>query len=212
MSENQRIRVVLADDHPVVLQGLTSLLEDRDDMEVVAAVRNGREAVNAVVDVHPEVAVLDIRMPGGDGLEATRRIVQNSPETKVIVLSGADEASSALEAFKAGAIGFLPKASMGKFLIDSIRMAAKGQAIMTLDTVTEVVKSVERDSEPSALTEREGEMIRRIADGQTNEQIAKALGVSVSTAKAYLTELFQKIGASDRASAVAICFRRGWLS
>lgn len=181
-------------------------------MEVVAAVRNGREAVEAVVGVHPDVAVLDIRMPGGDGLEATRKIVQHSPETKVIVLSGGDEASSALDAFKAGAIGFLPKATMGKLLIDSIRMAAKGQAIMTLDTVTEVVRSVERSREPSALTERESEMVRRIADGQTNEQIAKALGVSVSTAKAYLTELFQKIGATDRASAVAICFRRGWLT
>src|SRR5919204_1176184 len=120
MGTNGEITVLLADDHPVVLHGLEALLARRPELKVVGTAMDGPDAVAAVLSKRPNVAVLDIRMPGCDGLEATKQILAEYPEARIIILSGADEPSTAIDAFRAGAIGFLPKASFAKFLVEGI--------------------------------------------------------------------------------------------
>jgi DNA-binding NarL/FixJ family response regulator len=212
MGTNGEITVLLADDHPVVLHGLQSLLSRRPELKVVATATDGPEAVAAVLSTRPTVAVLDLRMPGCDGLEATKRILAEFPEARIIILSGAEEPSMAVDAFRAGAIGFLPKASFAKFLVEGIQLAAEGKAVVTAELVTRLVQTLRDQPAQSPLNEREQEIVPLIAEGMTNEQIARQLGLSVSSVKAQLTSLFDKLGATDRASALAVCFRRGWLT
>jgi len=204
------IRVVVADDHPMVLASLEALIKQWPDLAVVATARDGEEAVDAVRSTKPHIAVLDVRMPKCDGLEATRRIKVERPDTSVIIISGGDDPASALRAFQAGAIGFLPKATTGRFLVEGIRMAAGGRAVVTAETVASMLTNSMPSSTP--LTSREQMILELVADGQTNDKIARRLQVSVSTVKAQLTAMFEKLGATDRASAVAISFRGGWLS
>lgn len=212
MSEEEHITVVVSDDHPVVLRGLQALIEEEGDMTVVGTARDGEEAVATVLAHRPKVAVMDIRMPNCDGLEATRRILAAYPEARIIILSAVEEPEPPLEAFRVGAIGFLPKVSIAQFLVDAIRQAAAGKAVMTPDVVTSLVHALRGGPEASPLSSREHEILLLIAQGKTNDQIARLLDTSVSTVKAQLSALFEKLGATDRASALAVCFRRGWLT
>jgi DNA-binding NarL/FixJ family response regulator len=206
------IRVVLADDHPLILDGIRALIEDAPGMRVVGEATNGDDAVSTVLAEKPDVAVLDVRMPGCDGVEATRRIVRQRPGTHVIVLSASADAEIAVQALRAGAIGFLPKAAFGTALLDGIRSAASGEIALTPDMVSSVVRELHAPSSPNKLTDADRKLLELVAEGYTNTQIARAMTVSVSTVKAHLSALFKKLGARDRASALAICFRRGWLS
>jgi DNA-binding NarL/FixJ family response regulator len=207
------IRVVLADDHPLILEGIRTLIENAPGMQVVAEATNGDDAVTAVLSEHPDVAILDVRMPGIDGVEATRRIVRDHPQTRVIVLSAQADAETAVLALRAGAVGFLPKEAFGSTLIDGIRSAASGEVALTPDIVSSVVRELHPSPSATApLTVDDRRLLELVAEGYTNTQIARALSVSVSTVKAHLSALFKKLGARDRASALAVCFRRGWLS
>jgi DNA-binding NarL/FixJ family response regulator len=183
IERTEQIRVVLADDHPLILEGIRALIQGAPGMAVVGEATNGEDAVTTILTERPDVAVLDVRMPGIDGVEATRRIVRDHPETRVIVLSAQADAETAVQALRAGAIGFLPKEAFGPTLLEGIRAAEEERALLEL-----------------------------VADGCTNVQIARAMSVSVSTVKAHLSALFKRLGARDRASAVAVCFRKGWLS
>jgi DNA-binding NarL/FixJ family response regulator len=212
MAHPDRIAVLVADDHPVVLRGLQALIEEAGDMEAVATATDGDGAVSQALAARPRVAVLDVRMPGIDGLEATRRIRRERPETQVIVLSAVEDPGTAVEAFRAGALGFLPKDSVGDSLVTAIREAAAGRAVMSSQIVTGLVAALREAPEASPLSSREREILSLIAEGRTNEQISRTLRTSVSTVKAQLSALFEKLGARDRASALATCFRRGWMS
>jgi DNA-binding NarL/FixJ family response regulator len=181
-------------------------------MEVVGEATNGDDAVSTVLSQHPDVAILDVRMPGLDGVEATRRILRDRPQTRVIVLSAQADAETAVQALRAGAIGFLPKEAFGSTLLDGIRSAASGEVALTPDIVSSVVRELHTPAATNGLHDDDRRLLELVADGCTNTQIARAMSVSVSTVKAHLSALFKRLGARDRASALAICFRRGWLS
>jgi DNA-binding NarL/FixJ family response regulator len=205
------ITVALADDHPVVLRGLEALIDEQSDMEVVATARNGEEAVARVAATRPQVVVLDLRMPLCDGVEATRRIIARSPGSRIILLS-AERSPSVLEALQAGAIGFLSKASIGDSLVDGIRAAAEDRPVMSQPVLTTLIESIRRPVASNPLNEKEKEIMELVATGETNAQIARELHVSVSSVKAGLGSAFQKLEARDRAAALAVCFRQGWIS
>jgi DNA-binding NarL/FixJ family response regulator len=212
IERTEGIRVVLADDHPLILEGIRSLIRDAPGMEVVGEATNGDDAVSIVLAEHPDVAILDVRMPGIDGVEATRRIVRDHPSTRVIVLSAQADAEVAVQALRAGAVGFLPKEAFGTTLLNGIRSAASGEVALTPDIVSSVVRELHAPAPASELSHADRRLLELVADGCTNTQIAREMSVSVSTVKAHLSALFRKVGARDRASAIAICFRRGWLS
>jgi DNA-binding NarL/FixJ family response regulator len=211
MGERGIISVAIADDHPVVLHGLESLIEGEPDMTVVATARDGEEAVRRVLATRPVVVVMDARMPGCDGVEATERILAGYPDARIIVLSG-DDGPPVVQALKAGAFGFLSKMSITEGLIESIRDAAAGRPVVSSAFLRSVLDELRQTEQASPLNSRERQILELVADGRTNEQIGRAIGLSLSTVKAELAALFDKLGASDRAAALAVCFRRGWLT
>ena len=206
------IRIVLADDHPLILERIRALIENAPGMEIVGEATNGEEAVMLISDRRPDVAVVDVRMPGIDGVEVTRRTVRDHPDTRVIVLSAQADPETAVQALRAGATGFLPKEAFGTTLLDGIRSAASGEVALPPQLMSSVVRELHARTPVGGLTDDERRLLGLVADGCTNTQIARATSVSVSTVKAHLSTLFKELGARDRASAVAIAFRRGWLS
>jgi DNA-binding NarL/FixJ family response regulator len=211
MRELETISVAIVDDHPVVLRGLEALIEAEPDMTVVATAHDGEEAVRRVIATRPDIVVMDIRMPTCDGVEATERILAAHPEIRVILLSG-DLGPSVVTALKAGACGYLSKDTADRDLVSGIREAAEGRPVIDSSVLGHVLNALRTTQEPSPLTPRDRAILACVAQGKTNEQIAQELGYSVSTVKARLAALYEKIGASDRASALAVCFRSGWLS
>ncbi len=211
MAEPHTISVAVVDDHPVVLRGLEALIEAEPDMRVVATAHDGEEAVRRVTAAQPDVVVMDIRMPVCDGVEATERILAARPDTRVILLSG-ELGPSVVSALKAGAYGYLSKDSADRDLVKGIRDAAAGHPVIASSVLGHVLDALRQQQDPSPLTPRDRAILVCVAEGNTNEQIARELGHSISTVKAQLAALYEKVGATDRASALAVCFRRGWLS
>ena len=207
---DRQISVAIVDDHPVVLQGLETMIDAEPDMVVVATARDGDEAVRRIVAARPDVVIMDIRMPECDGVEAAKRILEGHPDTRIILLSG-EEGPSVVDGLKAGAYGFLSKTSIGQGLIDGIRDAASGKPVVASSLLNEVLAALREISEENPLSELEQAILHSVADGKTNEQIAHELDVSVSTVKGHLAAVYEKVGARDRASALAVCFRQGWL-
>ena len=206
------ISVVVADDHPLILEGVRALLGPASDIDVVGEAADGQSAVEIVLERRPAVAVLDVRMPVLDGIEATRRIVRECPGTRVVLLTATADPSLAIDALRAGAVGYLPKEAFADALIGAIRSAAAGELALTPDMMASVVREVQAPSASNRLTEADRRLLEMVAQGWTNTQIARALSVSASTVKGQLSSLFKRLGARDRASALAICFRRGWLT
>lgn len=205
------ISVAVVDDHPVVLRGLEALIDAEPDMRVVATAHDGEEAVKRAIATLPDVVVMDIRMPTCDGVEATERILAVHPATRVILLSG-ELGPSVVTALKAGAYGYLSKDVADRDLVTGIRDAASGRSVIASSVLGHVLEVLRTSAEQNPLTPRELAVMSCVARGETNEQIARELGHSVSTVKAQLATLYERLGASDRASALAICFRNGWVS
>ena len=211
MPEPETISVAVVDDHPVVLRGLEALIEAEPDMTVVATAHDGEEAVRRVIATQPDVVVMDIRMPTCDGVEATARILAAHPEIRVILLS-AEMGPSVLTALKVGAYGYLSKDTADRDLVSGIREAAEGRPVIASSGLGLVLDALRPTQDSNPLTPRDRAILACVAQGSTNEQIARELGHSVSTVKAQLASLYEKLGASDRASALASCFRRGWIT
>ncbi len=211
MPEPETISVAVVDDHPVVLRGLEALIEAEPDMTVVATAHDGEEAVRRVIATQPDVVVMDIRMPTCDGVEATELILAAHPEIRVILLSG-ELGPSVVTALKAGAYGYLSKDTADQDLVAGIRNAVDGRPVIASSVLGHVLDALRRTQDPSPLTPRERAILECVAQGNTNEQISRELGHSISTVKAQLAAIYEKLGASDRASALAVCFRRGWIA
>ncbi len=195
------IRVLVADDHPVVRQGLCTMLELEDDIEVVARAADGEEAVMMARREHPDITLLDVQMPVLDGIEALRRIRADDPEARVIVLTTYRNEDYIFPSLRAGARGYLLKDSSREELAGAIRAVAAGESLLDPDMV-----DAARDA--GGLTGRELEVLRLMADGQSNGQIATALYVSENTVKTHVSKIFAKLGCRDRAAAVLLAWKR----
>jgi DNA-binding NarL/FixJ family response regulator len=195
------IRVLLAEDHAVVRSGLLQLLGDLDEMEVVGAATGGEEAVGLAAEHKPDVVLMDLEMPGMDGIEATRRIREGDPEINVVVLTAFSDRSRILAAIDAGAVGYLLKDAEPDELIRGLHAAARGESPLAPKAAQALVAArAEQQTDPE-LTPREREVLALLADGLPNKLIARRLDISEKTVKAHLTNIFQRIGVTDRTQA-----------
>jgi DNA-binding NarL/FixJ family response regulator len=194
------IRVLLADDHGLVRDGLGRLLASVPDIEVVAGAADGPEAIRLAKEHRPDVILMDLRMPGMNGSEATRRLLEDDPATQVVILTSFSERDEILSALDAGAIGYLLKDAEPDELIRGVRAAAHGESPLAPKAARELLGSRGSAAAPQ-LTEREREVLRLVTGGLPNKLIARELGISEKTVKAHLTTVFHRIGVRDRLQA-----------
>jgi len=204
------IRIVIADDHRVVRTGLEQLVGTFDDVEVVGSGVNGEEAVDICAAARPDVALIDLEMPILDGIEATRRIRGASPATSVIVFTSFSDRERILRALDAGAIGYLLKDAEPEELHRAIRAAVRGEAPLAPKAAAALLAARSKASLSHNLTEREREVLRLVASGLANKQIARRLSISEKTVKGHLTHVFQAIGVTDRTQAALWAERNGF--
>ncbi|HYH27660.1 MAG TPA: response regulator transcription factor [Actinomycetota bacterium] len=205
------MRVLIVDDHPVTRDGLRAALGTADDLEIVGEASSGEDAVKAVGELTPDVVFMDVRMPGMSGIEATRAIRTEHPETRVVLFTVDESRASIAEAIQAGVSGYLLKDVGVDELISAARLAVEGKAVIhpsLTQAFIEEVQLVERKSE-APLSRREIEILQKVAYGATTKEVADQLGISPHTVKTHLERIFEKLGANDRAQAVAIAIRKG---
>jgi DNA-binding NarL/FixJ family response regulator len=195
------IRVLLADDHAVVREGLEQVLATADDIEHAGSASDGEEAVRLSAETEPDVVLMDLSMPRVDGIEATERIVRARPEAQVVVLTTFSDRERILRALDAGAIGYLLKDAAPEEVLEGIRTAARGESPLSPRAARTLI--AERTGDPAApkLSERERDVLVLVADGLPNKQIARKLAISEKTVKAHLTSVFKQIGVFDRTQA-----------
>ncbi len=205
------MRVLIVDDHPVTRDGLRSALSISDEVEIVGEATNGQEAIAAVQSLEPDVVFMDVRMPEMDGIEATKRIKEIRPETKVILFTVDESRAAIAEAIQAGISGYLLKDVSAGELVNAAKLALEGKAVIH-PTLTrafiEEVQYVEKRAD-MPLSKRESEILQKVAYGATTKEVAHDLGISPHTVKTHLERIFDKLGANDRAQAVAIALRMG---
>jgi DNA-binding NarL/FixJ family response regulator len=194
------IRVLLAEDHGLVRAGLERLLATVEDIDVVGGAANGSEAVELAAQTSPDVILMDLSMPGMDGIEATRAIVAAHEDVQIVVLTSLSDRDRILAALDAGAVGYLLKDAEPEELIGGIRAAARGESPLA-PKAARALLTARAKSERSELSEREREVLRCVAKGMPNKLIARELGISEKTVKAHLTRVFQQIGVTDRTQA-----------
>jgi DNA-binding NarL/FixJ family response regulator len=211
------IRVLLADDHALVREGTRRLLETEDDVEVVAEAASGEEAVDAARRLHPDIAIMDIAMPGMSGIEATRVIKASCPETAVLVLSAYDDEPYLMALLEAGAAGFLLKNVHGQELINAIRAVSRGESVLQPSLAEKIMQRVSGRTEAvqrstDLLSEREFDVLRLAARGLPNKEIARRLGLSIRTVHSHLANIFMKMHVGSRTEAVLLALRQGMIS
>jgi len=211
-----KIRVLLADDHAVLREGLRSLLSLQDDIEVVGEATDGQAALEMVRQLHPDVVVMDIAMPVMDGLEATRRLKQEYPETRVLILTQHDNREYVFSLLQAGAAGYVLKKSGGAEVAMAIRSVFREGAFLPPGIAREVMnRYIQRTPEETGrprLTEREKEVLRLIAEGKSSKEIAEMLCLSVKTVMAHRTNIMEKLDIHSRTELVKYAIRQGLTS
>jgi two-component system, NarL family, response regulator DevR len=202
-------RVFLLDDHEVVRRGLRDLLEGEDDLEVVGEAGTAEEALSRVPPTAPDVAVLDVRLPDGDGIEVCREIRSSHPEIACIMLTSVADDDAVYAAIMAGAAGYLLKQVKGSDLVDGIRRVGRGESLLDPSVTARVLERIRRphDDELSGLTDQERKILGHIADGLTNRQIGEKMFLAEKTVKNYVSNLLAKLGMSRRTEAAAYAAR-----
>ena len=206
------IRVVLADDHALVREGTSELLERAGGIRVVGQAADGVETLRLVEAVHPDVLLLDVGLPGLDGVEVARRVRSVSPQTRVVALTAHDEQAYVLAMLDAGATGYLSKASRGQEVVQAVRAAAAGESVFSGSIGAQLTRRALASSSrstPADLTPRELDVLRAAARGLGNKQIAQELGMSPRTVQTHLTRVFGKLGVVSRTEAVLLALREG---
>jgi DNA-binding NarL/FixJ family response regulator len=211
------IRVLIADDQALVRGGFRSILAGQPDIEVVGETEDGAETVDAAVELAPDVVLMDIRMPGMDGIEATRRLVARGARCRVLVLTTFDVDDYVYEAMKAGASGFLLKTAPPRQLADAVRTIAAGDALLAPSVTRRLVEQFVRRPPPGAavppgleeLTERELDVMRLLARAHSNAEIAAELVVSEATVKSHVNRILSKLDVRDRAQAIVLAYESG---
>ncbi|MEO7059561.1 MAG: response regulator transcription factor [Lapillicoccus sp.] len=205
------IRIVLCDDHPVVRAGFRALLENEPDLEVVAEATSGPEGVDAVEQLRPDVVLMDLRMPGGDGVDATRAIRAGTSNTAVVVVTTYETDADIIRAVEVGALGYLLKDTPPDELVRAVRAAARGETILSPGVAARLVRSV-RQPHRAPLSPREKAVLRLVADGRTNGEVGQELFITEATVKTHLLRIFTKLDVSDRTAAVTTAIDRGELT
>ena len=203
------IRVLVVDDQRLVREGLTALLGLVDDLELVGVAEDGAQAVDQVADQRPDVVLMDLRMPGMDGVEATRRIRRDHPDVEVVVLTTHADDDSVLAALRAGARGYLTKDAGMAEITRAVAAADAGQALLDPRVQAQVLQGLTDGGRPGPLTDRETEVLALVADGLSNAEIATRLVVSEATVKTHINRIFAKTAARDRAQAVRWAYQHG---
>lgn len=210
-----KIRIVVADDHPMVLRGTVEMLEEAPDFEVVAQAKDGAEALAAVLAHQPDVAVLDVQMPRMDGIAVVREIAEKGQKVGLLMLSANDDDGAILQALQAGANGYLLKTADEEEIHQAVRLVAQGQpAILQPEVARIMVANMRKPAEPEQelLSERELEVVRTLAKDLGNKEIAKRLGISDRTVQQHLANVFGKLGVGSRTGAVLRALREGWIT
>ncbi|MFB9904510.1 response regulator [Allokutzneria oryzae] len=202
------IKILLVDDHPVVREGLRGMLNAEQDLAVVAEAASGPEALAMTVAHRPHVVLMDLRMPGGDGVTATARIRSECPDSRVVVLTTYETDSDILRAVEAGASGYLLKDTSRGDLLHAIRAAGRGETVLTPSVAAKLFSQVRGGQAPS-LSAREIEVLRQVKRGLSNGEIGKELFISEATVKTHLLRVFAKLDVSDRTAAVTTAMERG---
>jgi len=204
------IRLILVDDHPVVRHGLRGMLEAEPDLSVVGEASSGPEGVALAAELRPDIVLMDLRMPGGDGVEATARIVATVPGVRVMVLTTYESDRDILRAIEAGAGGYLLKDASPAELAEGVRAAARGETVLAPSVASTLVRQV-RSPAPPALSARETEVLRLVARGLTNADIGRELFITEATVKTHLLRAFAKLDVADRTAAVTRAMSHGLL-
>jgi DNA-binding NarL/FixJ family response regulator len=203
------IRVLLVDDHAVVRAGLAQLLAGAADIEVVGQAGDGAEAVALARQCRPDVVLMDLQMPGMDGVEATRRIHRLGAGSEVVALTSFSDSERIVAALDAGAVGYLLKDAEPEDVLDGVRAVARGESPIHPRAARQLLVARTRGESGAALTARETEVLRLVGRGLANKQIGRRLGISERTVKAHLTSIFQRIGVADRTQAALWAERHG---
>lgn len=219
MTETERIKILIVDDHALVREGFHKLLEMEPEFTVAGEASSAKEALERTKELSPDIVLMDIKLPQVNGIEATRQLKQAFPDTEVVILSMFDEEEYVLEAFKAGAIGYVLKESSKSELIRAIKEAYSGRSLIDPAVARKVLGEIERltkgpvhATKPvlvKALSDREIEVLQWVAEGKSNKEAADVLIISEKTVKAHLRSIFRKLEVGDRAQAVAQGMRKG---
>jgi DNA-binding NarL/FixJ family response regulator len=204
------IRILLVDDHPVVRLGLRGMLDAEPDLSVVGEASSGALAVSSALSLKPDLVLMDLRMPGGDGVSATEEILARVPGVRVMVLTTYESDRDILRAIEAGACGYLLKDAPPGELAEAVRAAARGETVLAPSVASTLVRQVRRPA-PPALSAREAEVLRLVGRGLTNADIGKQLFISEATVKTHLLRVFNKLDVADRTAAVTTALQYGLL-
>jgi len=209
----EAIKILIADDHPVVREGLSAMLNREEDIQVVGEAEDGRDAINKATELQPDIILMDLRMPEVDGVEAMRQIKVKNPDMKFIVLTTYDNDEYIFEGIEAGARAYLLKDAPREELFTAIRAVYRGESLIqpavagkVLDRFAELSRRVKA---PEALSEREIEVLKLMAKGAANKLIAANLGIGESTVKTHIQSIFQKLQVNDRTEAVTEAIKKG---
>ncbi len=207
-----KMKILVVDDHAIMRDGIRALLVLQDDVEIVGEAANGNEAVERSRELSPDVVIMDIAMPGMDGLEATRRIVKKNPKVKVLVLTQYDNKEYILSAIKAGAAGFVPKRALGSELVSAIRAVYQGNSFLYPSAAAALIEDYRQQAEGDSydsLTPREREILKLIADGHTSRQIADMLFISLKTVLGHRAKIMEKLDLHNRTELIKYAMRKG---
>lgn len=212
---SQSMRIFVADDHPIVRRGIRDLLETEPDMEIIGEATNGRDAVSSVVDLQPDVVLVDLVMPVMDGIEATRQIKSQLSEIKILILTSFATDDKVFPALKAGALGYLIKDTKPEELVQAIRQVYRGETTLhptiAQKLLAEIARPVEQPPIPDPLTEREVEVLKLIARGLNNQEIADRLVISVTTVYSHVSNILAKLHLATRTQAAIYALREGFV-